>query len=476
MRGGTDPDHADPLVRTCAQRLTAEPGGTGAFVWVYGLVRMTPYLAWRPTPDVRQAALEALLSADRALADRQCDHEEHPFEQALDDMVDDDVWDHAPDPVTLVAGGGETEAAAARGAHLCPRNVAGFARLAADVIAPGTVTGVPVRVPEHVESSVQDLSSVLWDYPAAGVDPEWELSIVAAHLGNPTRASCAAKIVLLYASCWHAASGRIRRRSVLDEMIETLEGLLPQLADGECAHPDAEHPELEEFDSGFLVEYAMHLETPGGRAYLWEEYEEDLGPWVCPVFLRTIGQEALDCVRAGRQRLFGERDTAHLDAELLRPDGRLDIARLTALLPPVSTDTEERAAEAGLWAARRLAAGSRDPVERAVLVLVASHAVAGGDVPYGVARGIRQVLTAVEDTGPREPCPHPEHPEPDRRLAEHLRHLYAPAEFPAPERSFGPELWSCPRFLADRARDGVKAVEGVYREQLEDEEKEAEQG
>ncbi|MFD8980360.1 hypothetical protein [Streptomyces sp. NPDC059564] len=297
-------DEADPLVMDCARRLAADPGGEQAHVWVYGLVGMSGYLAWRPGRAAELAALDALRAAAKELGGRPCSHDDHPYEAEMDAM-EDEVWlgDNGLLTGELAAGEGEPAPDAAR--VLCPGNVAGWARLVADVMAPLTVRRVPVGAPVYHQSCIQTLSGIVNDYPYC--DPHEVLTDEAADLpSRPTRGVLAGYLVTMNATCWYAASERITDRSVLDAMIEGVRGALPLLRDDECAHDSGDHPDTG--DADYLNQVGYFLRSPGGRAeiaeyYGWddedEEYaegdaeEEALDAWVCPEFLRGLAEQTL---------------------------------------------------------------------------------------------------------------------------------------------------------------------------------------
>ncbi|MGV9264919.1 hypothetical protein ACWDRR_09680 [Kitasatospora sp. NPDC003701] len=277
---------ADPLVLDCARRLLADPAGEQAHLWLFGLVEMAGYLAWRPGEEAERSALDALLAVDRAVADASCAHGSHPYEEAMARLEEDEVWLAGPDLKGLTAGGREDDP------WLCPANVAGFARITADVIAPFTVGGIPEVIPEAHERGLSDLSSVLDDYPYG--DPGDELSFQAGNLpARPTKGYLAGYVVAQHASQWYAISERITERSVLDDMIAGLARARPHLGEDSCAHTADEHPELDGDPSGNATT-GYHLRSPGGRAELrsWDE-DEPLERWLCPAFLRGLVDEAL---------------------------------------------------------------------------------------------------------------------------------------------------------------------------------------
>ncbi|MET7901190.1 hypothetical protein ABZS86_06830 [Streptomyces sp. NPDC005355] len=480
---------SDGVVLDCARRLAADPAGEEAYAWTLGLVMMATYVGRFSGPGVVAAVLEALHATDRRLRDRPCAHRTHPYEGDLDDRLD-----HFVDDLPLLTNGlaededAEWEDDATKEQWLCPRDIAGYARVAVDIIAPGSVGGIPPRLPARDARRAEDLRSIVWDYPSAAVDPGRELYAYAMSLSaDPTGEQRAGLVVILHAACWYAASGRIRDKRVLDTMIDALEAVLPGFGDASCPHGtgvegagEYEHPEVRK-DTAEQATVGIHLLSPGGRGVYrhWQREGLETAPleaWLCPAFLATIAREALDHLRTGRGRLFGIRHTAYLDEVLVRPDGRLDIDRLTCAVRRRCRDGQA-AEDAGLWAARRFAAGPADPRERAVLLLVACWSVTSGEEPppEAVHRDLRAILGTVDAAPLGEPCPHGD-AHPWQQLAElvrgrhfgfhedpygdHLNHLYAPDEYDTPERPFAPGEWSCPRHLAERARLALRGIDG----------------
>ncbi|MDX3231434.1 hypothetical protein [Streptomyces sp. ME19-01-6] len=491
VREGRSKDEADRLVRDCAERLSAEPAGDHAYLWTLGLLMTAEHTGWLTGDGVEGVALVALDAADSALRERACGHRRHPYEDDLDER-----HDHLARLLPLLRNG-RSEAedeqwrdAATKEQWLCPRNIAGYARVAIDIIDPGTVADVPPRLPLIDARKAGHLRSILWDYPH--VDPAYELCDYAAALrALPDGDSRAGLVVILHAACWYAVSGRIRGKWVLDEMVGALEAVLPRLGDEPCAHRDGEHPETGE-DPAALATVGVHLLSPGGRGVYRRRggvggWHTPLEGWLCPAFLAGLAREALDQLLAGRDKLFGSRDTAHLDAEYLLPDGRIDIDTLTTTYRQSwVTEHDELVQNAALWAARRYAAGAGDERERAVLLLLACWAVDGPavDLPTSVVGVLEEIFEAVDPAPLDEPCPHPaEHPwrglkriagrgyavagNPDALIGAHLNHFCAPEDFEAPDEPFAADAWSCPRHLAERVRD---ALEVLYEVKESDEE------
>lgn len=453
VSAASDRTEADPLVRDCARRLLADPGGETAPLWTFGLVRMAGYLAWRPGPEAARSALDALLAVDRALREMPCTHISHPYEDTLKELLADEVWLAGPDLTSLAGPAPEGDT------WRCPANVAGFARITADVLDPFTVGGLPERIPAAHTSSLNSLSSLLNGYPYG--DPGEELSFQAGTLPrHPTKGVLAGYVVTLHASQWYAASGLITEQSVLDDMITGLEAALPLLRDTSCPHTAAEHPQPSGDPSGDAMT-GYFLRSPGGRAELraWTA-GEFLKRWLCHGFLHGLADEALSNLRYARDSLFGTRDDRLLDGTYLRPDGRLDIGALTHCFDEAEYDKSWEAENAVRWAARRYAAtGDDSPRERLVLLLLVLWCAEAVELAPDVGEEIRDVLAAVRTASPDTACGHDEaHPPACPDFPAHLNHLYAPGEFTAPEEARGAEAWGCPQYLAGLAEDALDAL------------------
>ncbi|MEV4440210.1 hypothetical protein AB0K09_14510 [Streptomyces sp. NPDC049577] len=289
---------ADPLVMQCASGLAADPGGKHAHVWVAGLVALSGYLAWRPERAAEEAALAALRAAAKELGGRPCEHEEHPYEAQVG-LLEDDIWTFDTGLLTT-----------ADEQVLCPVNVAGWARVAVDVIAPFTVRRIPVGAPEHHRSYIRTLSGIVNDYPYC--DPHEVLTDEAEdHPYLPTRGELAGYLVTMNATCWYATSERITDRGVLDAMIEGIEKAVSLLDDRPCTHAPGEHPDTGDPDWTNQVGYL--LRSPGGRAEIseydgWDEKDEEgeadqeyepLDAWVCPEFLHDLAEKTLVELKSG---------------------------------------------------------------------------------------------------------------------------------------------------------------------------------
>ncbi|MFF8716305.1 hypothetical protein ACF07T_33450 [Streptomyces sp. NPDC015184] len=471
------PEEADPVVLECARLLAAEPDGEQAVLLTFGLVGMARYVLGRRGTAVERAVVDALGAAAAAL-DRQvlqaggCGHEAHPYTDSLEEWdTDADGLLDAPDVEIPLDEWDEAE--------ICPRNAAGWARTAADVILPGSTDGIPGIVPEDHQRYIRSLGSVLNDYPNG--DPFWDLDIHAVPNRDLSRAALAGYVVVAHANCWYAGSGRIRQRSLLDDMIEGLESVLPLLPDEACAHEDGEHPALRSGGEEQASE-GIHLQSPGGRTVLREEHADGYGAsleaWTCTTFLRALAVEARDHLREAVDRLFGTRETAHLDRVYLRPDGRLDIEPLSERHVPFKDGTASE--EAALWAARRYERLGPDgpALDRTVLLLLMGTAADSLDLSYGIAREILGILRTAAATLPGGACDHADgHGRRSDRSA-HIAHLYdpdaCPAPGPDPGQGFRSELLTCPVHLAETVAKGIAEIEEQFEEELEAEEQRAE--
>ncbi|MEU3617599.1 hypothetical protein ABZ725_35610 [Streptomyces sp. NPDC006872] len=452
---------ADRAVLDCAARLAAAPAGENALVWTLGLTLTAPYVAWLPGEGVDRAAWEALTATDRELRERPCGHASHPYR--IHDAEEDD-W-HLAEWARRFATAQADETAEWREEQpreewFCPRNVAGYARIALDILDPGSAADVPPRLPSDIQSDIKSLSSVLHLYPYG--DPDDDLASQGWNLSLAADADRPGRLLVARAVSWHVVSGLVRRKSVLDDLVEAVQGALPHYAEATCEHEG--HPELE--NSGpEAAETGLRLSCPAGRA-IYERDREDEPPLdelLCPARLKEVAEETLSTLVEGRDQLFGERPTAHLDAEYLRADGRLEIERIADRLESTGRN-EQYADDLALWAARRHE--SADARERAVLLLTAHQAtrIAYPNPLYAVTRGVLDLMRAVAAAPVPADCAHAdEHPALGRAEFRHgLAHFHAPDEFPAAEHVRSPESWTCPRFAATVAQSCVDELEDLY--------------
>ncbi|MGK5548765.1 hypothetical protein ACSNOH_29135 [Streptomyces sp. URMC 127] len=460
----------DQVVRDCAARLAADPGGETAHIWTLGLAITAPYVAWLPGDGVRDSAVAALEAADGALRDRPCDHSSHPYRDHDDQ---DDI--HLSGLLSRLAGetaGWDEEQP--REAWLCPRNTAGFARIALDIIEPGSVTDVPPRIPVDDRGTIATLSALLHGYPRPGTDINEEISWQARSLADAEPADRAGRFQVVRAVSWYAVSGMVRTKSVLDELAGAVEKALPYFEEATCTHE--RHPVLPGTGPD-AAELGVILSSPGGRG-VYERIRTESGRGaplekvICPVLMAEASQAVLDRLRERREELFGHRDTSHCDAEYLRADGRLEIEKITDRIE-YSGRNEEFADDLGLWAARRYEqAGER---ERAVLLLTVYQTmkISYPSPPLPVVRGALAMLRAVTAAPLPDACAH-EDAHPTLRYAKFRRgmpHFYAPEEFPPPdEECRSAQAWTCPRFAAAVAEECIGGLDGLYEDEGENEE------
>ncbi|WNI28555.1 hypothetical protein [Streptomyces sp. ITFR-6] len=185
----------DRAVLDCAARLAADPGGASAHVWTVGLTLMAPYLTWVPGAGVAQQAVSALEAADRALRGGDCTHDSHPY-LSHDDEEDENLAE------LLLALDDETadwEEDRPRSEWRCPLNAAGFARIALDIIDPGSVTDVPPRLPMAAKDAISTLSALLHGYPKPWTDIDDEISVQASELVDAAPADRAGRLMVVRA-------------------------------------------------------------------------------------------------------------------------------------------------------------------------------------------------------------------------------------------------------------------------------------
>ncbi|MFJ2093551.1 hypothetical protein ACIOEW_30390 [Streptomyces sp. NPDC087901] len=453
----------DRAVLDCAARLASDPGGESAHVWAIGLTMMAPYLTWLPGAGVAEQAAAALEAADRALRDRGCPHDSHPY-LSHDDEEDEYLAELV---LALADETADWNEDSPRSEWRCPRNAAGFARIGLDIIHPGSVTDVPPRLPVEAKDSISTLSALLHGYPKPWTDIDDEISSQASELSGAAPADRAGRLMVVRAVTWYAVSGMVRTKSVLDDLAEAVEEVLPHFTGGGCAHDG--HPSLP--DSGpDAAALGITLSSSGGR----EIYERrriasgrnaPLDAVVCPVLMAEVADRTLTLLRKRRDDLFGERDTSHADAEYLRADGRLNIELLVERTDNKSWN-EQYADDLGLWAARRHQ--QSDGRDRAVLLLVAHQAMKNSypSPPLSVVRGVLATMRAVAAAPLPAECLHEdEHPPLGRaEFRAGMAHFWAPEEFPPAEESRSAASWTCPRFAAAVAEQCIADLGDLYEE------------
>ncbi|KUM67241.1 hypothetical protein AQI70_36505 [Streptomyces curacoi] len=291
-------DAYDRTVLDCAARLAADPGGESAHVWTIGLLMMAPYLAWAPGDGVVPEARAALEAADGALRDRPCAHGTHPYREH-EAEYDEDL---AEQLCSLYDESAVWEQNHPREQWLCPRNVAGLARIALDIIEPGSAADVPPRLPVGAQDTIDSLSALLHGYPEPGTDIDEEISCQAGELRSAKPADRPGRLLVVIAVAWYAASDFVRNTSVLDELIAALEEALPHHAAATCAHD--RHPALP--SSPGTAALGIMLSTSQGRA-LYERdraHKAPLEQLLCPVALADLTKESLRALAARRDELL----------------------------------------------------------------------------------------------------------------------------------------------------------------------------
>ncbi|MET9968058.1 hypothetical protein ABZZ80_19555, partial [Streptomyces sp. NPDC006356] len=188
----------DRTVLECAVRLAADPGGASAYVWTIGLLITAPYLAWAPGDGVVAEARAALEAADGALRDRPCEHETHPYREHEAEF-DEDL---AGQLCGLADRDAAWEENHSREQWLCPRNVAGLARIALDIIEPGSAPDVPPRLPVGAQDTIDTLSAMLHGYPDPGTDIGEEISCQAGELRSAEPADRPGRLLVALAVAW----------------------------------------------------------------------------------------------------------------------------------------------------------------------------------------------------------------------------------------------------------------------------------
>ncbi|MFB4320044.1 hypothetical protein [Actinomadura sp. 21ATH] len=292
------------LMRGAVAHLDADPEGPYAPAWVLGVLTLADRLHGDPLPDAAPV-VAALSAVAERLDGAPCDHADHPY---LTDFDDEDLdWDVRPEDMALaVAGAGP--ALDDPGRWRCPRNVAGFARTAAEAVSPGSFDDVPVRIPAGVGSGLEYLADVVYDHPYS--DPYETLVDTARELLEAARRDTPELPGLVFANCalvWYAISERVDSVEVLDEIIAAHEAAARRCEEAPaCDHAD--HPDLDDFES-FRREAELIL-TPGGRrAYQWQQRSMGglpLEAWTCRRNAGVESEMALGRLLQARAELSAE--------------------------------------------------------------------------------------------------------------------------------------------------------------------------
>ncbi|GGQ01129.1 hypothetical protein BKA00_005451 [Actinomadura coerulea] len=292
------------LIQGAAAQLDAAPQGPHALAWTLGVLTLTARLEGAALPDGAPVAA-ALSTAAERLGGAPCDHADHPYLTDFD--VENLNWRFRPEEMALrVVGAGPPLDDPGRWS--CPRNVAGFARAAAEAVSPGTFDDVPVRAPASVGRGLEYLSGVIYDHPHG--DPYEILVDEARALLEAAREDTPELPGLVVANCAllpYAVSERVESVEVLDEIITALEAAARRCDDvPACDH--STHPDLDDFED-YRRDAELML-TPGGRrAYRWRQRSlggPPLEAWTCRHHFGIEAEIALDELREARAEVADE--------------------------------------------------------------------------------------------------------------------------------------------------------------------------
>ncbi|MGG2459818.1 hypothetical protein ACO0M4_08370 [Streptomyces sp. RGM 3693] len=303
-------DAYDQKVLDCAARLAADPSGESAYAWTLGLVLMAPYLAWALDDTGKPEAGAALRATDRALHDRPCRHDQHPY---LEHDEEADLY-LAEQLCGLADPTADWDENHSREEWLCPRNVAGFARIALDIIEPGSAENIPPRLPTGTQDTIDTLAAVLHGYPEPGTDLTSVLSSPALDLCTANPQDRPGHLLTVRAVTGYVTSDLFEDTSVLDELISAVERTLPHYAQPTCAHDQHIAPPNWTPD---LAKLGIILSSPAGRA----RYERDrrqgrdapLEHLLCPTSLAPLARESLSALQARRAQLTHGHTTSPSD-------------------------------------------------------------------------------------------------------------------------------------------------------------------
>ncbi|WP_433475433.1 hypothetical protein ACQPZP_43435 [Spirillospora sp. CA-142024] len=292
------------LMQGAAAHLGAAPQGSHTLAWALGVLTLTACLEGRALPDAAPV-VAALTAAAERLDGAPCNHADHPYLTDFD--AEDLTWRFRPEEMALraVDAGPPLDDP---GRWKCPRNVAGFARAAAEAVSPGTFDDVPVRAPASVGRGLEYLSDVIYDHPYG--DPYETLVGEARDLLEAARQDTPELPGLVVTNCallWYAVSERVDSVEVLDEIIAAHEAAARRCEETPvCDH--ATHPDLSDFEN-YRRDAELML-TPGGRrAYRWRQRSLGglpLEAWTCRHHFGIEAEIALDELREARAELTAE--------------------------------------------------------------------------------------------------------------------------------------------------------------------------
>ncbi|WP_327350786.1 hypothetical protein [Streptomyces sp. NBC_01304] len=292
-----DPAECDRLVLECARELAADPDGALACRWTMGLLLGLLYRGTRPEEDMAAAAFDAAQAADRALRPLPCAHQEHPYQGDLTA----EAWCFAE--VLRELGGGEPVpwATLPRDEWLCPRNVAGYARVVMESLRAGSADDVPPFLSFEDQYEMVGLTAILEGYPLSRTyDVAWDLLLVASRLQEAEGDDLAGSVLAAAAVTWYVeaeADGTVDVQELLDALTVAFERALGLLDATTCTHDG--HPELPR-DSTETLAAGMYLASAPGRAAYekWpEEWAIPLDTAVCPAFVAATAEDSLRRLR-----------------------------------------------------------------------------------------------------------------------------------------------------------------------------------
>ncbi|MET9694425.1 hypothetical protein ABZY81_39455 [Streptomyces sp. NPDC006514] len=292
-----DPQTYERLVIECAHELAADRSGPLACRWTLGLVLALPYLATRnPRDDDFEAAFEAAQAADRAQRDAPCTHQGHPFQDNLEGELG-----NMADVIRDLADDGRCWTdSRPRDAWLCPRNVAGYARVVMESLRPGSAGDVPPFLPFRDRYDLETLTAIMEGYPLSRTyDVAWDLSFAASALQAAADDELAGRVFVAAAVVWYVESegDDSDARQLVDELAAAFERAIGLLHDDACPH--GTHPDLPS-DTTQALWVGMHMASARGRA----AYEKWPEPWapplhtaLCSAFVAATARDSLTRLR-----------------------------------------------------------------------------------------------------------------------------------------------------------------------------------
>ncbi|MES9607615.1 hypothetical protein [Actinomadura sp. NPDC000929] len=305
------------LMQGAAAHVGAAPQGPHTLAWTLGVLTLAARLDGMALLDA-SPVVAAMTTAAERLDGAPCDHADHPYLTDFD--AENLTWRFRPEETALrVVGAGPPLDDPGR--WNCPRNVAGFARAAAEAVFPGAFDDVPVQAPASVGRGLEYLSDVIYDHPYG--DPYETLVDEARALLEAAREDTPELPGLVVANCAllpYAVSERVESVEVLDEIITALEAAARRCDDAPaCDH--AAHPDLDDFED-YRRDAELML-TPGGRrAYRWRQRSLGglpLEAWTCRHHFGIEAEVALDELREARAEAAAEAGQADEEAEEPRP-------------------------------------------------------------------------------------------------------------------------------------------------------------